>query len=180
MRAPFTVSTGRRFRLGSVLALTAAVLALIVVSGSFGRAHPTGSYRPDLPPAALSNGCWPLPAGVVFDFPHQVRTDAELGDPPRRRLVLQFDVVDADVARRLVGEAFVSAGFDRGVAADPEQLVFDKAGVGPVTAEVAPLPGAEQFVVRGTVVLDLPTSEPEEPSPVCDQPFSTKRFGPGS
>jgi hypothetical protein len=165
-----------RYRRVAGLVLVAVAVGLVLVSGSFGRAHPTGSYRPELPPAALSNGCWPLPPGVTFDFPHQVRSDADVGDPPRRRLVLQFDVIDADAARALVGDAFVSAGFDRRVSTDPERLVFDKASYGTVNVEMTPLPAAEEFVVRGTVVLDLPTSEPLTTSPVCDQPFSTKRF----
>jgi hypothetical protein len=165
-----------RYRRVAGLVLVSVAVGLVLVSGSFGRAHPTGSYRPDPPPAALSNGCWPLPPGVAFDFPHQVRSDADVGDPPRRRLVLQFDVIDADAARALVDDAFVSAGFDRRVSTDPERLVFDKAGFGTVNAEVTPLPDAEEFVVRGTVVLELPTSEPLTTRPVCDQPFSTKRF----
>ena len=136
-----------------------AAVALVLLSGSFGRAHPTGSYRPDLPPAALTNGCWPLPGGVVLDFPHQVRTDGEVGDPPRRHLVLQFDEIDADTARDLVEEAFRSAGFVQSSPAGSERLAFEKPGVGAVTAEVTPLPGAgEEYVVRGTIVLDLPSS----------------------
>jgi hypothetical protein len=158
-----------------VRTVVAMVVAVVLLSGSSGRAHPTGGYRPDLPPAALTNGCWPLPAGVVLDFPHQVRTDGDLGDPPRRQLVLQFDVIDADTARAELREAFLVAGFADS-RDDREQLVFERPGFGTVSALVTPLPGAEDFVVRGTIVLDLPVSAPSTSDPVCDQPSSTKRF----
>ena len=160
------------------ISLVCVAVALILLSGSFGRAHPTGSYRPDLPPAALTNGCWPLPDGVVLGFPHQVRSDGEAGDPPRRHLVLQFDEIDAVTARHLVEEAFRVAGFVQSSPAGNEQVVFEKPGVGAVTAEVTPLSGAgEEYVVRGTIVLDLPSSpSPLVDAPVCDEPFSTKRF----
>ncbi len=154
--------------------LVGIAVALVLLSGSFGRAHPTGSYRPDLPPAALTNGCWPLPDGVVFGFPHQVRTDGDVGD--RRQLVLQFDVVDAETAREMVEQAFQAAGFAQSSSAGAERLVFEKPGFGSVSADVEPLPGAEEYVVRGTIALDLPSSAPPSDDPVCDQPFSTKRF----
>jgi hypothetical protein len=156
--------------------LVGVAVALVLLSGSFGRAHPTGNYRPDLPPAALTNGCWPLPAGIAFDFPHQVRTDGDIGDPPRRHLVLQFDVIDADTARARVEEAFRSAGFEQSSSAGAERLVFEKPGYGSVIADVTPLAGAEEYVVRGTIALDLPSSAPLTDDEVCDQPFSTKRF----
>jgi hypothetical protein len=157
--------------------LVGLAVAVILVSGSFGRAHPTGNYRPDLPAAALTNGCWPLPTGVVFDFPHQVRTDADIGDPPRRHLVLQFDVIDVATARERVADAFRSAGFEQSGSAGAERLVFEKPGFGTVSAEVTPLAGAAgEYVVRGTIVLDLPSSAPLTHDPACDQTFSTKRF----
>jgi hypothetical protein len=158
------------------LVLAGVAVVVVLLSGSFGRAHPTGNYRPDLPPAALTNGCWALPVGVDLDFPHQVRTDGDVGEPPRRHLVLQFDEIDAETARDEVSEAFRSAGFEQGAAADPQQLSFEKPGVGSVTADVTPLEGSEDYVVRGTIVLDLPSSEPLTDDPVCGQTFSTKRF----
>jgi len=81
-------------------AVAAVLLALVLVSPHVGRAEPTGNYRPPLPAAALSTGCYPLPAGLSLDFPYQVRTDGDVG--PRRRLVVQYDEVDrATVVRRL-------------------------------------------------------------------------------
>ena len=161
------------------LLLTGVAVALVMLSGSLGRAHPTGSYRPDLPPDALTNGCWPLPAGVRLDFPYQVRTDGDVGHPARRRLVLQFDLVDPDTARSEVGQAFRSAGFAQVSSSDTGPLVFERPGLGRVSAEVTPLAGAEELVVRGTIVLDLPASAPLSVEPVCDQASSTKRFAAG-
>lgn len=161
--------------------LVGLIGVLVLLGGSFGRAHPTGDYRPDLPPAALTNGCWPLPAGVVLDFPHQVRSDGDFGEPPRRHLVLQFDVIDAETARERLVESFQSSGFEWTSSASNERLVFEKAGVGSVTATVTPLDGADaDYVVRGTIALDLPSSEPLTDAHVCGQPFSTKRFETGA
>lgn len=170
-----SLAVTRRQLAGFVLG--GVVLGLVALSGSFGRAYPTGGYRPDLPPEALTNGCWPLPAGVELDFPHQVRTDGDGLAPGRRRLVLQYDVIDAATARMRVSEAFRSAGFEQRPSPDPERLVFEKTGVGTVSAEITPLTGAaESFVVRGWIVLDLPSTPPVTDDPVCGEPFSTKRF----
>lgn len=168
----------RRF---TVVALVALTLLLIGFSNSFGRAQPTGSYRPDLPPAALANGCWSLPAGVTFGFAYQVRSDGDFGEPgrERRRLVMQFDLIDAPAAHRQVGEAFVSAGFEDREPPNPQGLVLTKPGFGRVDVVVTALAGVpDDSIVRGTIVLDLPTSAAETDSPVCSEPFSTKRFPP--
>ncbi|CUR55042.1 exported hypothetical protein [metagenome] len=152
------------FRRAAWLALAVACLVVVLASGSFGRAQPTGSYRPSLPPDALENGCWPLPDGVHLDFPYQVRSDEDVSGEhgPRRRLVLQYDLVGAEVVRADLRRAFPASG--------PE-----------VRAEVTPLEDiAPDSVVRGTVVLDLPPARPGPQGPQCADPFSTKRFPPQS
>ena len=158
-------------------------IALIAFSSSFGRATPTGSYRPDLPPAALSTGCWPLPSGVRFDFAYQVRVDGDIGDAgqERRRLVMQFDLIDVATARERVTRAFIAAGFDRGSVGSGEALAFHKPGVGQVAVKLSALPGTTgDSIVRGTIVLDLPSTRVQSNDPVCSQPFATKRFPPGN
>ncbi len=54
------------------------IAVIAAFSNSFGRAEPTGNYRPPLAPAALDTGCYPLPDGVEFDFPFQVRRDGDV------------------------------------------------------------------------------------------------------
>ena len=174
------VSRIRAFsRRGGLLLGGAVVLLLVVLSPSFGRAHPTGNYRPDLPPAALNTGCFPLPAGLVLPFAHQVRTDGDVDTPggPRRRLVVQFDLVDADTARAALYEAFVAAGFAR-VPGPPEQATFSRPSTGPVGVTVTALDVAPDVVVQGYVVLDLPSIPVASQDPVCDDPYATKRFPP--
>ncbi len=137
-------------------------LVVVIASGSLGRARPTGSYRPPLPPDALETGCWPLPGGVELRFPYQVRSDGEVAgqDGPRRRLVLQYDLVAADLVRAELRRAFPASG--------PE-----------VNAEVTPLADlGPDSIVRGTVVLDLPSTPLASRARACADPFSTKRFSP--
>lgn len=141
-----------------------ALLAVVVLllSPYVGRAEPVGSYRPPLPPDALSDGCWPLPGGVRLDFGYQVRTDEVVATThgPRRQLVVHYDEVDGAEATRRTEAAFAAAG-----VADAVVVAHDFEDT---------LPGA---VVRGQMVLDLPPSEPGR-RPACQDPFSTKDFEP--
>ncbi|HYG92231.1 MAG TPA: hypothetical protein VD859_01480, partial [Nocardioides sp.] len=54
---------GSRARLAARVAVAVVVLAVLLLSHRIGRAEPTGDYRPELPPDALTNGCYPLPSG---------------------------------------------------------------------------------------------------------------------
>lgn len=148
------------------LALACVVAALVVVglSPHFGRAVPLASNRPTLPPAALDNGCFPLPAGLHLDFPYQVRQDGDVATPSgvHRRLVLQYDELDAAQVRRLLDRELAAAGLAAG------------------SATVAPIPDVGDAVVHGTVVLTLPQVKPPVGRPdiadqVCSDPASTKR-----
>ena len=136
---------------------------LIVLSPTFGRAETTGSYRPDLPPDALTNGCWPLPGGVRLDFGYQVRFDelrATPGGGQRRMLVLHYDELSGAAAVASVERGFAAAG-----VTDVQVVADDFVGTVP------------DAVVRGQMVLDLPPSRPEG-RPECRAPFSTKKFTP--
>lgn len=158
--------------------VVATVVTVVALSPSFGRAHPTANYRPPLAPAALDNGCFPLPDGVRLDFPYQVRSDGdvETGRVSRRHLLLQFDEIDVDDAVAEVAASFGRAGFD--VVSSEPVLRFRKPGVGRVRAVVQPLPDVTpDSLVRGTVALDLPTIEVQSDDPECSNPYSTKRFG---
>jgi hypothetical protein len=160
------VSEARRPRSArrAVAALGAAVLLLLIVlSPTFGRADPTGSYRPELPPDALTNGCWPLPGGVRLDFGYQIRSDELLATTTggkRRLLVLHYDEVSGEEAIDSVESGFATAG-----VADVQVIADDFVGTAP------------DAVVRGQMVLDLPPSRPEG-RPECRAPFSTKKFTP--
>ena len=86
---------GKARRLGA-LAGIGIILAVLLLSHRFGRAEPTGSYRPVLAPDALENGCFPLPGGATLDFAYQIRRDGdrEIGGEMRRLLVGQYDEID--------------------------------------------------------------------------------------
>ena len=162
----------------AVVVLTLSTLLIGGFSGSFGRAEPTGSYRPDLTASAFA--CWPLPGGVNFDFPSQVRSDGDVvrGGLQRRRLVMQYDLMSANETLEQIRQAFISAGFTPSKA-PPEVggLHLTKPGVGRVAVVATPLEGVfADSIVRGTIVLDLPASEPTSQDPECSQPYSTKRF----
>lgn len=154
-------------------------LGLVAFSGHFGRAHPVDNYRPALPPAALSTGCWPLPAGLRFDFPFQVRSDGDVATAQgrRRQLLMQFDVIDVLEARAEVRQSFVDAGFVTSAGSAGERMQFHKRHVGMVGARVTALEGVDATsVVQGTITLDLPAIEVQSGAPVCSEPFATKRF----
>jgi hypothetical protein len=178
---PASTSRGARTPRRRWAAAAGAVVVLAASSNCYGRAEPTGRYRPDLPPAALATGCYPLPAGVRLDLPFQVRSD---GDSPsgRRHLVLQFDLIDATAARQRIVAAFAAAGFEQSPArntASDVVLIRDDSGHARTTVRVTvrPIPGVDQdAVVQGTVDLDLPRVPLSSAAPVCAESSSTKRF----
>jgi len=173
---------GRSRRRRLVWAAAAAfVVLLVATSNLYGRAEPTGRYRPDLPADALASGCYPLPSGVRLDFPHQVRSDEDLSGG-RRHLLLQFDDIDTTTARAEVTAAFAAAGFRPSPAGDADTdlvLVRDGAGRPPATVGVTvrPIPGVgPDAVVRGTIDLDLPSVPLSSAAAMCAEPSVTKRF----
>ncbi|GEP35560.1 hypothetical protein NSZ01_33280 [Nocardioides szechwanensis] len=154
------------------------VLLVVALSPSFGRAEPTGNYRPDLAPDALDTGCYPLPEGLILDFPYQVRTDGDVtvDGEQRRELRVQYDVVGADEVVESLTASFLDAGFTT-VTATGDVLTFERSDAGAVTATVTPLEDVpEDSIVRGTVVFDLPSVPLASDDPICDDPYATKRF----
>lgn len=172
--------TGRR---RGALAVIVVVLVVLLLSHRFGRAEPTGDYRPLLPPEALSTGCFPLPGGATLDFAYQVRTDGdvEVDGEPRRLLVGQYDEIDEPEALAAIVEDFEEAGFVASRRPAPYDAVLrlpggDRDDV--VRVRVEQLPGVEEdTLVRGTFELDLPVVEagPDAPE-VCSDAKATKRW----
>ena len=167
-------------RLVGLLAVVAAVVVLLLSHG-FGRATPTGNYRPLLPPDALATGCYPLPDGAVLDVPHQIRRDGNVATAagPRRLLVGQFDLIGRDAALDRMVEAFARVGF---AAAAPQDdgdrraIRLTKGGV-TVTVTAAPYPNTGPgTLVRGEFTMDLPVITAAKDDPVCSDPKSTKRW----
>ncbi|WP_340540813.1 hypothetical protein [Nocardioides sp. GXZ039] len=146
------------------VALAVGVIVLVAVSPAFGRADVTGNYRPVLPPDGLTTGCYPLPGGVVPDFEYVLRRDGDTvgGHGLRRRTVLHVDRIDAAEARERLLAQFAAAGVDGGVRIE----AHDFEGI------------ADDAVVRGELVLDLPVVSRQSASSECDDVFSTKRFTP--
>lgn len=152
-------------------------LVLIAFSNSFGRAEPTGRYRPLLPPAALETGCYPLPPGVKLDFSFQVRADGdvETASGPRRELEIQYNLIGEEELRAELLHTFTRAEFEV-VRDEPLSGEVTRAGTGPVSWVIRPLDVADDVTVQGSIVFDLPVVERQSDSPVCDDPFATKRF----
>lgn len=175
-------SPARRLKRWVIAALSVLAVVLVALSPSFGRAEPTGQYRPPLPPDALTNGCYPLPDGVRFDFSYQVRSDGDVGN--RRNLVIQYNLVDRDEALAAVTAAFTDAGFTPGSVAvgypgdrDDVRTFALARGDDTVTGLVIPMvPLTEDQLVRGTIELSLPVVERRSDDPVCSDVESTKRF----
>ncbi|WP_147381420.1 hypothetical protein [Nocardioides immobilis] len=174
--------TGRARRVGT-LAGIAVVLAVLLLSHRFGRADPTGDYRPVLVPDGLALGCYPLPGGVTFDFGYQLRRDGdvEVDGEKRRVLFAQYDEMDEDEALAAIVDDFAEAGFVASERpAPPYDAVLRRPGdarADVVRAVVEPLPGVEDdTIVRGTFELDLPVAELASDAPDCDDPSSTKRW----
>ena len=140
----------RRRAVGPVAIVGAlVVVVLVLLSPTFGRAPTGGSYRPLLPPDGLTNGCYPLPGGLVPGFAYVLRADGDTLDATglHRRTVLHFDRVDAAEARRTIEAQFAAAG----VSSDVRVVARDFAGPDDLRADDA--------VVRGEMVLDLPIDE---------------------
>lgn len=169
-----------RVRAGALIGAV-AVLAVLLLSHRFGRAEPTGDYRPELPPDALATGCFPLPGGAELDFAYQVRRDGdvEIDGELRRLLVGQYDEIDEPEALAAIVADFTEAGFVPVKRPAPYDAVLRQpGGADVVRVTVEQLPGIEEdTLVRGTFELDLPVvrARPDAPE-VCSDPKSTKRW----
>lgn len=160
------------------------IVALLVVAGlfafsnSFGRAEPTGNYRPPMPPLPLETGCYPLPDGVELDFSHQVRRDGDLevDGETRRRLIVQWNLVDLETAADAVLAAFTEAGFTQ-VSRSAREATVTRPDTGPVSWTLTPFDVDDEVVVRGRITFDLPAIEVQSDDPICSVPSATKRFG---
>jgi hypothetical protein len=140
-----------------------AAVGVVLASPLFGRAEVSGQYRPLLPPDGLTTGCYPLPGDVVPDFAYVLRHDGDMltADGLRRRAVLQVDRVDATEA----------AGVLEGQLAD--------AGAGDdVRISARDFDVADDAIVQGELVLDLPVVARQLDEPTCRDANSTKRFTP--
>lgn len=154
--------TSRRARTWSLL--TCVGVVLVVLSPAFGRADVVGTYRPLLPPDGLSTGCYPLPGGVELDFEYVLRRDGQVVNALglRRNTVIHFDRIDAAEALTRAEERFRAAG------------VLDRVRLSARDFDGA----AEDGVVRGEMVLDLPPVGRSSDSDACLDVYSTKRFTP--
>lgn len=152
-----------RLRHRAALVVAVAAVALVLLSPAFGRAPVSGQYRPLVPPDGLTNGCYPLPGGVVPDFAYVLRRDGETLDAHglRRRAVLHYDRVDGAQATSTIQAQFAAAG------------VADQVHVWTRDFDVS-----DDAVVRGEMVLDLPVVAVASDEPVCRDHNSTKRFTP--
>lgn len=152
----------RRWRWSLLLGIV--VLTALLISPHVGRAEPTGRYRPVLPTDAIDAACFPLPVGLTLDFPYQVRSDRDVGRGAtrHRRLVVQYDEIDAATARARIGAALL------------------RAGLPPYAADVTAYPRIPaEALVRGQIVLRLPLAHRQPDAELrgdCLDPFSTKRF----
>lgn len=176
---------GKARRIGA-LAGIGIILAVLLLSHRFGRAEPTGSYRPELAPDALEIGCFPLPGGAALDFVYQIRRDGdrEIGGEMRRLLVGQYDEIDEPEALDAIVADFVEAGFVASGRPSPYDAVLRKPSAGRVDVvrvSVEQFSGIEEdTLVRGTFELDLPAVELSADAPaVCSDPKATKRFSYG-
>ncbi|MCZ4500178.1 MAG: hypothetical protein JWQ74_2733 [Marmoricola sp.] len=177
-------SSGQRRNRRGGIALAVVLLVLAALSPAFGRADPQSGFRPALPPDALTNGCYPLPDGLRFTFPYQVRTDGDtvsLDGRKVRTLFVQYDDLDEARARAALTADFARAGF-RSLASAPttRNLTFSRIDTGLVGAAFVPLSAPhDDGIVRGTIVLTLPRVAVASTAEVCSDPNSTKRFPPG-
>jgi hypothetical protein len=179
---PVPVIPARLRRPGVAAGVVLAVVALLL-SHSFGRAEPTGNYRPLPTIGALETGCYPLPGGARLDeLSHQVRRDRDVETPEgmRRELRGQYNLVDRDEAVARIVAAFTAVGF-REVSRDDDhrrlavELTRGEERVG-VAAEELP-ETSEETLVRGEFELDLPVVAVASARAVCSDPKSTKRWG---
>lgn len=179
---PHVLSPARFRRTGVVVGVAVAVVVLLL-SHAFGRAQPTGNYRPPRTTDAIASGCYPLPGNVQLDgLAYQVRRDRDVRTKagPRRQLRGQYDLVGRDEAVARIVAAFAKAGFrERSRRTDGRSLVVQLArGKEAIGVTAADLPGTdEDTLVRGEFVLDLPVVEVAKDDPVCSDVTSTKRYG---
>lgn len=178
------VSPHRR-RVGVAVGVV-AVLVVLLLSHSFGRAVPTNNYRPLITTDAIESGCYPLPGDARFDgLAYQVRWDEDVATPEgeRRHLYGQYDLVDSVEAQRLLVAAFTRVGFEEvgsqeltknGIRTVDVNLAKGEEQVG-ITITELPDTSAETLV-RGEFELDLPVVAKAKDDPVCDFPSSTKRW----
>lgn len=155
------------------------VVVVLLLSHTFGRALPTNNYRPLLPAAALSTGCFPLPGGAHLDLSHQIRHDADVDTThgPRRVLRGQYNLVTRDEAERRLVEAFVAVGYVKSRRTTDGPIILTKPGEVDVSVSVTALPDtSEETLVRGEFVLELPVVAAAKDDPVCSDPKSTKRW----
>lgn len=163
------------------LAGIVAVLVVLLLSHTFGRAEPTGDYRPDLPADALATGCFPLPGDARLSFAYQVRRDGdvEVDGELRRRLLGQYDEIGASEALAAIVADFEAVGFVSSARPAPWDAVLRQPGgrADVVRVMVEDLPGTDaDTLVRGTFELDLPVQTVAADDPVCSDPKSTKRW----
>ncbi|MEP9364402.1 hypothetical protein ABLE68_15660 [Nocardioides sp. CN2-186] len=165
--------------------LVAGVFVVMAVAGqSFGRAEPTGSYRPPLVADTLRLGCYPLPDGVTLDFPYVVRSDSDAvtAAGERRLLVLHWSLLDLDQVRERLREAFTRSGFEvTGRSASGTELVMTRSEPGGGSTRAAARftmldNRSPDPIVRGVVELDLPVVALSSGNADCANPFVTKRF----
>lgn len=175
-------------RRGLVALAAVVVLALLLLSQSFGRAVPTNNYRPLITADPIVAGCYPLPGGATLEpLSYQVRWDEDVATPAgeRRTLRGQYNLVDIDEATALLVAAFTEVGFavtDRMDGAEDPQARYRKLEH-PRTGQVvrintSVLPDtSEETLVRGEFVLDLPVVALARPDdPICREPRHTKRW----
>lgn len=170
-------SPARRLKRWAIAALVVLAVVLIALSPSFGRAEPSGEYRPPLPPDALKNGCYPLPDGLQLGFSYQVRTDGDVEG--RRQLVVQYNLIDREEAFEALLSDFEDAGYERTESSNrgPGLGASLRKGDVEVNAVVSALdPLTDDQLVRGTIELDLPVVARQSDAPICSDVESTKRF----
>lgn len=169
-------------RIASVVLVS--TLLVVAYSTQTGRAEPIGSYRPVLPASAFTGACNPLPSEVELIFDHQLRMDRMITDPGGReirRLDLHFDLTDAANVLRALELTLFEAGFvdvPPPTGADPAVSEwFERDDYGLIGVAATDFGGAEDHVVRGSWLMDLPpeTLTPETRA-ACDDPVQTKRW----
>lgn len=179
---PVPVLPARPRRIG-VAAGTLAVLVVLLLSDTFGRADPTNNYRPAPTVDALETGCFPLPGGARLDgLAYQIRRDRDIetADGPRRELRGQYDLVGRDEAMARIVDAFTAVGFRETAREEAGATLRVELTRRSTRIQVfaADLPGTtEETLVRGQFRMDLPVIEAARDDPICSDPKSTKRWG---
>lgn len=171
---------GRTGRISGGFIIVLAVLAG-AFSNEFGRAEPTGRYRPELPPRTLDLPCFPLPDGARLDeLEAVVRWDGDvtIDGVPRRRMVLHYLETDLAGARETIVAAFTAAGFTVVPVPrpQPDHVTLTDAGGDYVVVDLAAFDVPEETVVKGEATLDLPVQQLASDDPWCANWYATKRF----